>query len=82
MSEYMSDIDTPTPDKSKLTAIPYDSEVLLCNETLTRWREVDGELVRDFQGEEEWKEMAAYVDKTYNQVFMEVYQYSVKGQNA
>jgi len=79
MNEYMSDIDALAPSKEKLVALPYDPSVFLCFDTFTRWRETDSELLRDSQGEHEWKEMAAYVNKTYEQVFMDAYNYAIEG---
>ena len=75
ISEDIEEI--PPPEiNDKLVNIPYDSEVYLCSKTITRWRKTDDGLVRDYDGEEDWREMSKYVDKTYEQVFMETYKYA------
>jgi len=76
LSEISADIEeetAPPEMNDKLVNIPYDSEVYLCSKTITRWRKTDDGLVRDYDGEADWREMSKYVDKTYEQVFMETY---------
>lgn len=80
MSEISEDIEEIFPPEmdDKLVSIPYDSRVYLCPKTVTRWRKTDDGLVRDYDGEADWREMSKYVDKTYEQVFMETYNLYVK----
>lgn len=61
------------PEIENLVQIPFDPDIYMCGESYTRWRKTNEGLVRDHDGETDWQEMAKYVDKTYNQVFMETY---------
>lgn len=67
-----------TPSLKNLVRLPYQPEVFLCKETLTRWIYNGKELYRDFEGEGEWKKMGTYVGKTYQEVFMDSFK-SVSG---
>lgn len=79
MNDYIVDIEFEIrKDKKDLVSIPYDSDIYLCGETKTRWRLVGDDLIRDYDGEEEWQKMAAYVNKSYEEVFDEVFSYSKK----
>ena len=78
MSKYLESIEVPTPlSREELVSLPYERDVYLCKDTHTRWRDVNGSLHRDYQGEEDWKKMAEYVNKAYYDVFDESYTYAI-----
>ena len=76
MSKNVLNFEIETPkDTQKLVELPYDQGVFLCPLTMTRWTKLsDGEYSRDLTGEDDWREMAAYVNTTYEQVFKEAYE--------
>jgi len=81
LSEIAEDFEEiPEPKMEDLVNIPYDQQIYLCQKTLSRWRKTSKSLVRDYDGEADWHEMAAYVNKTYDQVFMETYNKYAKAQ--
>lgn len=67
----------PTPSLEDLVEIRYNPGVYMWKHTYTRWSLQNDRLVRDYQGEEEWRQMASYVDKTYAEVFEDEYNYSL-----
>jgi hypothetical protein len=77
MSKYLESIEIQAPvNREDLVRLPYEQDVYLCGETHTRWREIGGLLKRDYQGEEDWKKMAEYVNKAYYDVFIDAYKYA------
>lgn len=80
MSDYQKDLEE-APPLITMVSIPYEPDVYLHISSLTRWRDVDEVLERDYDGELEWKEMGEYANKTYEEVFREVYNYSLEFEN-
>jgi len=64
------------PKIENMVRLPYQSEIFLCPTTQTRWIFDGKELYRDFDGENDWEQMATYVNKTYSQVFTDSYKYA------
>lgn len=68
------------PKLTDMVALPFQKNVFLYEETLTRWTYDKGELYRDLEGEKEWETMASYVGKIYRDVFMDSYHYALNNQ--
>jgi len=70
--DYLREEDYMEKPESKpvnMVKLPSFEDVYLCPITLQRWfHHRDDSWERDLNGEDEWRKMASYVDKTYEEV--------------
>ena len=71
--------DDVIPSVQELTELSYDPGIYLCKSTLSRWYlDEEKQLIRDLDGERDWKVMGEYVGKTYQEMFLDAYERTSK----